>query len=213
MQEHLKKKCKKQKIAQTEKIEFSEDKIQAMKNLAQQIAKSITPNTVKEEQKKSSIQIEIEEERLRKLEDKEILKTLTPVELRELNRKKLEKTDNDDINKLDDVDTNVSFSKALEVTEKTAQLYNKVKNKKDVEKGVEQYSKLVQEVAKNKPKKKDVKNVHTIKDTSDKVDGEIVEGVIKKEIKKHLNQENSKKSLSQDDYVLSKLFNKKGSSA
>lgn len=195
MQERLK--PKKKKPAPTEKIEFSADKIQAMKNLAQQIAKSIAP-------KKTATQIEIEEERMKKLEEKEKLKTLTPMELRELNRKRLEKTDESSVNKLDDFDTDVSFSKALEVTEKTAQLYSETKQKKDVEKEVEQYSKLVQEVAKKKPKKSDK--------TGGKVDGEVVEGVVKKEIKKHREKESSRKSLNQtqDDYVLNKLFNKKG---
>lgn len=208
MQERLKEKGKKTKVAPTEKIEFSQDKIQAMKNLAQQIAKSIAPSTtVKDESTKTSVQIELEEDRMKKLEEKEKLKTLTPMELRELNRKRLEKSDDDDVNKLDDFDTNVSFSKALEVTEKTAELYNKVKKRKEVEKEVEQYSNLVQEIA-NTGKKTDKKS--TVVDTSGKVDGEIVEGVVKKVIKRHKEKEDSKKSLSQDDYVLNKLFNKKG---
>lgn len=205
MQERLKEKKKKKKVVEPpEKFEFSADKIEAMKTLAQQIAKSISK---KEEPKKTAVQLEIEEERFKKLEEKEKLKTLTPIELREWNRKKLVKS-NDDVNKIDDLDTNVSFSKALEVTEKTAHLYNKVKNKKEIEKEVESYSKIVQEIAKNKQK---AKNHNTIVDKSGKVDGEVIEGVIKKEIKKSSSKKSERQNnLSQDDYVLNKLFNKKG---
>lgn len=212
MQERLKQKTSRKKKALTaEKIEFSEDKIQAMKNLAQQIAKTIAP--VQAEEKlvaKSSVQVEIDEERKRKLEEKEQLKTLTPVELRELNRKKLEKVDDGDTNKIDDLNTNVSFSKALEVTEETAQLYHKAKKKKkDVAEEIERYTKIVEKVAiegkirKNKHKNK-------IVDTSSKIDGEVVEGVVKKEINKQKDKESTKRNLTQDDYVLNKLFSKKG---
>lgn len=189
----------------SDKIEFSQDKIQAMKNLAQQIAKSIAPTIVENKSiTKTTDQIEIEGERLKKLQEKEKLKTLSPMELRELNRKKLEKVDDSDINKIDDLDTDVSFSKALEITEKTAQLYSKVKIKNSADKEVEQYSKLVQEVSKSD------KTKQKIMDTNGKVDGEIVEGVVKQEIKKHRDKKSEKKILSQDDYVLNKLFSKKG---
>lgn len=189
----------------TDKIEFSQDKIQAMKNLAQQIAKSIAPTAAEKQSPTKTIeQIEIEEERMKKLQEKEQLKTLSPIQLRELNRKKLENVTESDVNKIDDLDTNVSFSKALEVTEKTAQLYSKVKTKNSTEKAVEQYSKLVQEVTKRDKRKQKVI------DTSGKVDGEFIEGVVKQEIKKHKEKECDKKNLSQDDYVLNKLFSKKG---
>lgn len=210
MQERMKE-ARKKKKSEPKEVLFSEDKIQAMKSLAQQIAKSIAAkNTEEKTVEKSSFQIEVEEERQRKLAEKETLKTLTPVELRELNRKKMEKVDDDDVNKIDDFDTNVSFSKALEVTEKTAQLYTKVKKKRTADKEAEEYSKLVEQVAiKKKEKSRKEKTKEGAVDRSGKVDGEVVEGLLKREVKRHKEKEKNKEC-TQDDYVLSKLFNKKG---
>lgn len=210
-------KPKKKKKLPAEDFQFSEDKIQAMKNLAQQISKSLSASkkTEEEEQpvKKTSYQLELEEERRKKLEETEFLKTLTPTELRDYNRKKLNQKDDSDINKIDDHDTNVDFSKALEITEKTAEIYHKFAAKEaDESEAAQKYSSLINQVAKKeddrgkrKKRKKDKKV-----DKSGKVDGEVVEGLVKREVKKNKEKKSVENNVSQDDYVLEKLFNKKG---
>lgn len=233
MQERIdgkKSKRRKPKISKSEDTLFSEDKIQAMKNLAQQISKSLTsskPSTEVKPVHKSSYQLELEEERQRKLKEKERLKKLTPLELRELNRKKLQSGGEDDNNKIDDFDTNASFSKALEISEKTAELYHHLQKKRGTGKEVEEYTAIVSDVRCDVPKSdeinfesvcggetsKKVKHKDRDKSTvykSGTIDGEIVEGVVKSEVKKNKHKKSLKQSKSQDEYVLEKLFNKKG---
>lgn len=226
----IRKKCKsksrsKQKTEITTNVQFSEDKIQAMKSLAQQIAKSMSAvNSIQKNQpvKKTSYQIDLECERQQKLEERERLKALDPMELRLLNRKKSEKHDDSNINKIDDLDTNASFSKALEITEKTATLYHKINSTKSSGKEVLEYTSLLNEVAtgssdekcdtehKSKKRKVKAKEECSVKvDNSGVIDGEVVEGLLKKEIKKH-KLKTTQKHTSQDDYVLEKLFSKKG---
>lgn len=216
IKEKEKHKPKKKKKPPAEDFQFSEDKIQAMKNLAQQIAKSLSGSKKTEEPvKKTSFQLELEEERRKKLEEKEFLKTLTPTELRDYNRQKLNQKDDSDINKIDDHDTNVDFSKALEITEKTAEIYHEfAANKADESEAAQKYSSLINQVAKKKEddrgkrrKRKENKKV----DKSGRVDGEVVEGLVKREVKRNKEKKNlSSENVSQDDYVLEKLFNKKG---
>lgn len=220
MKEKAKNRPKRQKKLPTEEFQFSEDKIQAMKNLAQQIAKSMStskkPEGEKNPVKKSLYQLELEEERRKKLEEKELLKALTPTELRNYNRKRLDQKDDGDTNKIDDCETNVDFSKALEVTEKTAEIYHKVaENKADENEAAQKYGCLINEVATKKAedrskrrKRKEDRKV----DKSGKVDGEVVEGLVKREVKKNREKRNasSDTNVGHDHYVLEKLFSKKG---
>uniref|UniRef100_A0A1Y1KDE8 DNA repair and recombination protein RAD54-like n=1 Tax=Photinus pyralis TaxID=7054 RepID=A0A1Y1KDE8_PHOPY len=203
----LQEKMKEKKNEGESSVQFSDAKIEAMRSLAQQIAKSISnKNTESNVIQKTSQQKELEAVRLQKLQKKEVLKKLSPMELRLLNRNKLEKKE-EVVNKIDDVGTNVSFSNALALSEKTSELYHKMKNNKKELPIVEEPKsvKKGQEKKESKGRKKlDVKV-----DTSGIVDGEVVEGLLKKETKKHQNREDGSKS-SQDDYVLEKLFTKKG---
>lgn len=207
-------------------MQFSEDKIQAMKTLAQQIAKSMSaanPVPNNKPAKKTSYQTELERERQQKLKEREHLKVLDPMKLRLLNRKKLEKHDDSNINKIDGLNTGASFSKALDITEKTAALYHDLNSNKNSGKEVLEYTSLLNEVTmssadekcddKETSKKQRIKLKYQSRmkvDNSEVVDGEVVEGLIKKEVKKDSHFKTSQKRPSQDDYVLEKLFNKKG---
>lgn len=172
---------------------FTEDKIQAMKNLAQEIAKKIAKPEEKVE--KSSYQIQLEEERQEKLKMKQELKQLTPLELMQLNREKAKERPESPTNKVDDCDTEVSFSKALECSEKNAKLYHKLKKKG--------------EKIDKKSKEKEI--FKTVVDNTGLVDGEKVDGLVKTEIKKLRKKHDvGKQSESQDNYVLEKLFSRKG---
>ncbi|KAJ8971308.1 hypothetical protein NQ314_000786 [Rhamnusium bicolor] len=95
-----------------------------MKNLAQQIAKTLSHKKEDPAIPKTSYQLELEEERQRKLKDKQELKKLTPQELLIYNKEKAKHVKNDTINKIDGCETNASFSKALEYSEKTAKLHH-----------------------------------------------------------------------------------------
>lgn len=189
-----------------------------MKNLAQQIAKSIrSSGDPVSEVKKTPYQKELEEERAEKLKEKAYLKTLTPMELRILNRQKLNEKE-DIANKIDDRETNISFSNALSMSEKTSKVYRDIKIHKlklddsncVASTSSEENSNLMKK-HKSKHKKKKSKNKDRDKvniDTSGTVDGEAVEGLVKREIKSKEKHKN--KNEQQDDYVLEKLFSRKG---
>lgn len=226
--------------ADKETIQFSDVKIQAMKDLAQQIARGMSSKSVNvvEEDPKTSYQLKLEEERRTKLEEKAKLKHLTPPELLMYNKQKLlnNKNEDDIANKFDDCDTNASFSKALEYSEKTLKLYHRLKSEKVhkivEEEAVNDSDKVIAEelpvqaiAVKDKIKKKKTKKKRDNKerskseenfvDDSGTVDGEQVEGLLKLEIKmkknkaKHKSSSNSNEA-AQNEYILEKLFMKKG---
>lgn len=162
----------------SETITFSEDKIQAMKSLAAQIAKNMS-------QQKKENKEEPKEERP------------TPSELLAINRMKLVTKPEPIANKIDDKITNDSFADALAVAEKTYGEYKKIKR-------------VLEEKEEPEPKKVKVKHKNDTKiDVSGQIDGEKVEGLVKREIKK---KEKVGKAVdkSQDTYVLEKLFARKG---
>ncbi|XP_030754489.1 DNA excision repair protein ERCC-6-like [Sitophilus oryzae] len=199
----------------SESFKFSEDKVLEMKALAQKIAKSISQQNgtldVKKEQNKSYFQKELDEERKKKLKEKRRLKHLSPRDLMDYNRWKAMYIEDKNINKLDDDKTEISFDKALEQSSKTANLYHSMNLKeiKEMEKnlGISQVSdddNSSETEEKNQDKLKSRKRKHIV-DTSGKIDGEEVEGLVKRE-KKKLKLEKGQN----DDYILAHLFSKKG---
>ncbi|KAJ8940277.1 hypothetical protein NQ318_007648 [Aromia moschata] len=228
-------------------VQFSEDKIQAMKNLAQQIAKSLSQN--KEEKpapKKTSYQLELEVERQLKLKEKQELKKMTAQELLLYNKEKANQKEDDTSNIIDDCETNASFSKALEYSETTAKLHHilnsgKVKDPDEVKKKAVDIRKTIanvktdmpvirsgvdssennsndsvrrfnSDVSSRKKKHKRKDKCRPIVDKSGIIDGERVDGLVKSEVKKIKRDKKKKEhdNESQDDFVLGKLFAKKG---
>lgn len=207
-------------------IKFSEDKIQAMKNLAQQIAKSMS----RPEAKKTSLQIELEEERQKKLKEKQELKQLTPETLLLYNREKVNCQEDTSVNKIDNSEAKVGFSEALEYAETTAKLHHvlntskrkepveiieKVQNihkniTKDSENPLEKYKQLSSSSQINKKEKKKKGRDRIKVDTSGTIDGERVDGLVKSEVKKIKKDKSSTNNETYDDFVLGKLFHKKG---
>lgn len=222
IQEKNDQKKQSQSIKKTESKEsvcFSEEKIESMKNLAKEIAKRISNTNSNETQtkKKSIYQQKLEEEKLAKLEEKEKLKMFSPSELRSLNRKKAEIIPDDHSNKVDDTSTNISFSTALDVSEKTANIYhnykyykaNSIECNSDIAISSETTS---AESTTTKAPSKRKKNRDLFKvDLSGTIDGENIEGLVKREVNKpkHKDKDDTNNN-SQDDYVLGKLFSKKG---
>ncbi|XP_050504350.1 DNA excision repair protein ERCC-6-like [Diabrotica virgifera virgifera] len=207
IQDRLKESKKQKKRKETPKDAescFTEDKIQQMKNLAQQIAKSLN-------KKPTVMQMELEAERAEKQEKREEMKTLEVGELHKYNKEKEKQEENTTINKIDDRDAIVSFSDALQYSEKTAQLHNKLKQTKELTTIAEEARtaklKITKEPDKfiDKFKKKD-KSVNK----SGRVDGQHVEGLVKVEIKKKKKSKESVESAEPDDFILGKLFQKKG---
>lgn len=192
-------------------VVFSEDKIREMHDLAQKISKNLSGNNQKRENKKSVIQLEIEVDKSERLNEREYLKTLTPSELLVYNRNRLEKNNDDSINEIDDCKTDITFSKALEISEKTAKLHTELQLKKDVldnlnEINTEKMGNFVDN-KKGKSKKK------IVVDVSGKIDGEKINGLLKTEMKKSKRSKHKTRNdpcESQDEYVLNKLFSKKG---
>ncbi|RZC35270.1 DNA excision repair protein ERCC-6-like [Asbolus verrucosus] len=204
IQERLKEKRK--KVKKEDPVQFSEDKIQEMKNLAQQIAKSIAQSE-KTEIQKTPYQVELEEERRKKLEEKEELKKLTPVELMYLNREKAQEKPESRGNRVDDCETDVSFSTALEYSETNAKLYNELKREK-IKNFERKEGDLSFRQKHKKSKREDI--FKSVVDNTGTVDGEKVDGLLKTEIKKVKKNKKVNQSESQDQYVLEKLFSKKG---
>lgn len=215
----------KQKSCTSQDYQFSDEKIQAMKNLAQRISKSITDKNSDKLPlpKKSSYQLELQGERTQRLHEKESLKSLTPLELRAFNRRKMDQIE-DLTNKIDDYNTNISFSTALQISERSSKLYNDWRENKitdidgtmrykdligtNVEKSLSCTSTLIESKRKDKQKKKSDTKV----DMSGVVDGEVVEGLLRSETKKRKNKEATQDNCTevQNDYILEKLFFKKG---
>lgn len=238
-------------------VEFTEDKIQAMKNLAQQIAKTFSQKEERPSTSKTSFQLELELERQEKLKEKQELKKLTAQELLRYNKQKANQREEDTINKVDGCETSVSFSSALEYSEKTADLHrvlvsgkvkdpsivvNKVKdiqsnivktnkNAMSEAKGMDlsdcsnntisegrtssigessrKYSECDRSSKRYKKKKSHKEKCHI--DTSRTIEGEEVEGLVKSETKKvKVKKHTSERKTSQDDFILGKLFSKKG---
>lgn len=212
----MKEKKKKRKHKLTD-CTFTKDKIQEMHDLAQKIAKTITANdNVKET--KSVIKIEMEIEKQEKLTEKEYMKTLTPVELRMYNKKKLEKTEDGSINKIDDIKTTITFSKALELSGETAKLHTDLQQNKEV---FDVLMKLnAEKVGDNKTKdktnedsiKKHKNKEKVVVDDSGQIEGEKIDSLVKTEIRKQRRRKHKsrRESETQDEYVLNKLFSKKG---
>lgn len=196
---------------------FSEDKIQAMKMMAQQIAKSIS------QKKPSSSQMEVIQEREKKLEMKKKLKELTPQELLKYNHETYNKSEETTVNKIDDCEAKVSFSEALTYTAETSKLHHKlvsgeVKDVIILKNKVDTMHKQITEPPEDKIKKYKKskmtveKNIKVKIDVSGTIDGEKVQGLVKTEIKKFKKNKKrqSEGSDSQDDFVLRKLFQKSG---
>ncbi|KAG5895534.1 hypothetical protein JTB14_010678 [Gonioctena quinquepunctata] len=225
IQETLEKKKKEKKMKKSKSsskdtgVNFTEDKIQQMKNLAQQIAKSLS-------KKPTPYQRELEDERQRKLQEKNTLKQLTPQELFHYNKVKANEIEPVG-NKIDGYEAKVSFSEALQYSEKTAKLHHELNSHKtdpaEAVKTVEEIHKvitkepvkLIESFTKNhkespKCEKKKRKNKCVV-DVTGTIDGERVDGLVKTEIKKEKRHKKQKSETeSQDDYVLGKLFQKKG---
>lgn len=230
------------------KVEFTEDKIQAMRDLAQRLAKKLSQEE-KPSTNKASFQLELELERQEKLKKKQDLKKLNAQELLHYNKEKAKQKEDDTINKVDGYDTNVSFSNALEYSEKTAELHRvlisgKVKDPSVVVDKVKHIQKNIANINNNTileaksscdaisegktssrsdsshrqcesdRNSRKYKKGHREKlcvDTSGTVEGEEVEGLVKRETKKiRQKKQSSECKTSQDDFILGKLFSKKG---
>ncbi|CAH1164078.1 unnamed protein product [Phaedon cochleariae] len=219
IQESMKKKkeLKSKKLKKSD-VQFTEDKLQQMKNLAHQIAKSLT-------KPKSILPPELEEEKLQKLKEKEEIKTLSPQALLDYNREKAKQKETASINKIDNCEATVSFSEALEYSEKTAKLHHVLNSSKADhctviqkaqiihQKITKEPEQLIEKYKKSKPKnvgKEKRKKDKAIVDTSGKIDGEIVDGLVKTEIKRQKKSKKEENVETHDDYVLGKLFQKKG---
>lgn len=175
-----KKSCNKKEPELESVITFSEDKIQAMKMLAQQISKKLSS----QQPVAKTIEVETSEPRP------------TPLELLAMNRKKLESKTEELVNKIDDQNTEGSFDFALTAAEKCSKEYH---NKKQLER----------EKLREVPLLKKQKNKRVKIDVSGQIDGQKVEGLIKREVKKKDKVEKTVDK-SQDQYVLEKLFSRKG---
>lgn len=221
-----KSKSKTKKRAQSENsdnaaIQFTEDKIQAMKNMAAQIAKSLSQT-----QKKTTAQLQLEEERLKKMKERQELKKLTPQALFHYNKDKAKVREDTSINKIDDSEAKVGFSEALKYTEKTAKLHHalvegKIKEPGKIAKKVDDIRSKVVKQDKRDPlekykkqsaseEQKKQKKEKIIVDRSGTVDGEEVTGLVRTEMKKVKKKKNEVPTDAQDDFVLGKLFEKKG---
>lgn len=202
MEKRLKEKKKPKASKNTSEIQFSDDKLRMMKELAAKISKSLTSAPKVE---KTLEQLDLEEEQNERRIQKQELKKLTAPELHLLNREKSKPKFDDPANKVDEIETAVSFDKALEITEKTAKLYQEVKHHRNkADEIVHQYSKLTETIEKSK-RKKSKQNLDT------DLIHQPIEGVVKSEIKKiKLHKKVLKPTEKQDQYVLDKLFSKKG---
>lgn len=195
MQEQIREKKEKQKS----NSQFTEDKIQAMKNLAHQISKSLSA--------KSTDQQVLEEERCRKVGNKQKFKNLAALDLLHMNREKTKEKPGMTGNSVDDCKTNVSFSRALEYTENTSASYHKIKEKAKLT----NLGKPAEIITKKRKKNKDI--FKSIIDSSGAIDGEKVDGLVKTEMKKMRKKYDKTQTVkigNQDQYVLEKLFSSKG---
>lgn len=196
------KKAKKKDKTEENTVTFTEDQVKSMKELAQQIAKSITQK-LKPEPVKDAYQLELEEQRKAKLEKRAKLKQLSPQELIDYNRWKAAQQEIK-LNTLDDKIAPVSFDQALEQSSKNANLYHKISTKQIKLKTIKALKRKLEDSEETPAKRK--KHTSSI-DTSGKIDGEPVEGLVKRETKK-LYSKVSK--CDKDNNILEHLFLKKG---
>lgn len=198
-----------------------------MKNMAAEIAKSLSQT-----QQKTSVQLDLEEERHKKYKERTELKKLSPQALLHYNKDKANIQEDTSINRIDDLEAKVGFDEALKYSEKTAQLHHalvlgkikepdkivntvKIIRKKVVkndtvdplQKYVNEYGEGSRQTSKKNEKK--LKKEKTIIDHSRVIDGEEVNGLIRTE-KKVIKKKNNENIESHDDFVLGKLFKKKG---
>lgn len=169
---------KKRAVATDVSVSLSDDKIRAMKSLAQEIAKKLS----------------------KKVETKDVEREPrpSPVELLEMNRRKLQpKPPEPVVNKIGDIETSMSFSRALRVAADAGKM-TKLETKEDERK---------REEAERERKRKSKGKVRI--DRTGKLDGERVEGLLKIEYKKKEKRKGAKGN-DQDDYVLGKLLSRKG---
>ncbi|XP_060531636.1 LOW QUALITY PROTEIN: DNA excision repair protein ERCC-6-like [Cylas formicarius] len=163
---------------------FTEERVEAMKALARQIAKGITANPEPHTQKA---------ERLCYLTEKQRLRELTPPELVKYNRLNFNERKGD----ADELVAGCSFEKALEASAKTSLNQKIAKEERKRRKRLKKAS-----VGPEAKRKKTV-------DTSGKIDGVDVTGLVKREVPKR--EKRSKTGMkSQDSYILEHLFSKKG---
>lgn len=212
MEKRLKDKKKSKSSKNTSKIQFSDEKLKMMKELAAKISKSL--NTTQPKVDKTLEQLDLEEEQNERRIRKEQLKKLTAPELHLLNREKSQMKIEDPINKVDEIETEVSFDKALEITEQTAQLYHEIKHNRNKEgEIVSKYSKLTENIEKPTKQSKESPKKQKKKNCAEFID-QPIEGLLKSETKKiKLRTVAVDKPEKQDQYVLDKLFSKKGISS
>lgn len=234
MEQKAKKKKKAVEIPE-EELKLSEDKVEKMKRLAHEIAMSMSQEKVS----KSGYQKELESERQQKLEERKELKKMSAAELFIYNRNKAKQEVDDSFNKIDDCDTKISFDQALEYSEHTAELYHDINNGKikaeDLlvadEKSTDEPTEKKKDAKdsnnkrkrrssdgdnndsrskriKKKDKRSNSKDVTV--DTSGELDGEKIEGLVKREITNKKKRSEECVTQKDDDYVLAKLFRKKG---
>lgn len=192
----------KKEIGNEVEVSFTEDKIKKMKQLAQQISKNIVTKTTTDVSQPADNS---------KLKKKAELKKLTPVELLALNRKKMLPPKVEPIvNKIDDTETNASFDAVLQLV--ATKIKDTPQDKQEekvetIEKVDDTHMELDKDRKKHSRKKKTKDKIKV--DNSGKIDGEKVIGLVKVEMKKKEKNE-AQTSAKQDDYVLEKLFSKKG---
>lgn len=199
-------------------VNFSDDKIKQMRLLAQQLAKSIgkenKTDDVQKKKRKIGHELEDEIEKTRKQNERNCMKKLTPQQLLQYNRQKQCNFEDKSINQIDGFEADVSFSKAMKITETTSQIYHKMKsNKLDYDVAQKRYDSVTGVVDLNEtspPKKRKVEEKVTV-DTSGTIDGQKIDGLLKREKKKvDKRRKHNSGNARQDDYVLEKLFAKKG---
>ncbi|CAH1165805.1 unnamed protein product [Phyllotreta striolata] len=210
IQEKLKRKSKPKRPEASPKRRFTDEKLLEMKHMAHRIAKSLSKPPPE-----SADRLELEREKRRRREETDEAKRLEVAELRRYNREKAGIVEDVHANKIDDRDALVGFSEALEYAETTARLHHELKtNNKDLDEIADEVNTAKETVSKE-PEKLIKKFKKRKIDLTGKIDGEKIEGLVKTETKKTKNAEKDKnnasnKSGGEDDFILGKLFNKKG---
>ncbi|KAH1006602.1 DNA excision repair protein ERCC-6 [Dendroctonus ponderosae] len=183
-----------EKIKRNETPDVDEsEKVRAMRALARKISQSLT-----KEPAIDAYRLELEEERQQKLQEKAKLKHLTAQELVEFNRLKTAVREDEDKNTLDGDVAGGSFEEALERSSKSAALYRKITTKQI------RPSELKALKAKGRKRRCSMSP-----DTSGKIDGQLVKGLVKRETKAPPKRHKPSKG----DYILEHLFSKKGVAA
>lgn len=200
----IEKKSKKEKLDAIAK-EITKKKMEQMKKLAKEISAKIgSESCFKEKKWKTCTEVSLEEEKKMKEKAKLLVKKMNPIELREYNRKKTSKKCCEEGNKIDDLETCVSFGSALELSGATAKFYNKIKNggmmqeKKKSMKNVELTGrKLTKE---NLMENESVGHISIDLINNNSQEEESVENILKEElsIKEKSTEEESKENLSKE---------------